>query len=118
MSAFYQEVLGLTRADDASDDDESWQAFEAGSALQFALHQIPAPWRDDIAISDPPLAREDAPTKLVFHVGDLTAARDHLVAAGVVLMENQFLNAPGEFVRLDFLDPEGNVVQLTSIAVR
>ncbi|MDA0789638.1 MAG: VOC family protein [Proteobacteria bacterium] len=117
MSAFYQKVLGLTPIGSESGDDDGWQAFEAGPA-QFALHQIPEPWRHQVTLSNPPTAREGAPTKLVFHVADLAQARDELRAQGVPLVENQFLNAPGEFVRLDFLDPEGNVVQLTSVAVR
>ena len=64
-------------------------------------------------IADPPEARSDAVTKLVFRVDDLAAARRALHAQGVIEVHQEFLSEPP--VRCDFLDPEGNVFQISSL---
>ena len=111
MTAFYRDLLGLTPAPSEHPPDE-WMALDAGP-VQLALHRIPSPWRDDIEIADPPVARQGARTKLVFRVDDLRAACDELVSKGVRQLDSEVMNRPGEFVRCDFLDPEGNVFQLS-----
>ena len=112
MTAFYRDVLGLVPAPSEHPPDE-WMALDAGP-VQRALHRIPSPWSDDVEIADPPKARHGAPTKLVFRVDDLRAACDELVGKGVTMLDAEVMNRPGEFVRGDFLDPEGNVFQLST----
>lgn len=112
MARFYRDVLGLTPVE-SEHSSEEWQAFDAGGGL-FALHAIPSPYRERTAIADPPAPRYGSPHKPVFVVGDLRAAHDELVRKGVRPTDNRNLNPPGEFVRSDFIDPEGNIFQLTS----
>ena len=115
MSDFYTGMLGIRPMPD--DNNPDWRTFETGAG-QLAFHSIPQPWRDDIEITDPPETRHSATVKLVFHVEDLEQARDELVEKGAAVSDNPNLNLPGEFVRFDIVDPEGNVVQLTSERVR
>lgn len=113
MTAFYRDVLGLTPQPGELPPEE-WLVFDAGP-VQLALHRVPEPWNEQVEITDPPVPRSGAPTKLVFLVEDLESARDELVARGVRMTDNPNLNRPGELVRCDFLDPEGNVFQLTVV---
>lgn len=116
MTAFYRDVLSLAPQPGEYPTQE-WLAFDAGP-VQLALHRIPEPWNSQITIDEPPSPRAGAATKLVFLVENLEEARDELLARGVRLSDNPNLNAPGEFVRCDFLDPEGNVFQLTVVEKR
>lgn len=59
--------------------------------------------------------RHTATIKLVFFVEDLERARDDLLAKKVHFDDNDKLNEPGQFVRCDFFDPAGNIIQLTSV---
>jgi predicted enzyme related to lactoylglutathione lyase len=112
MARFYRDVLGLSSV---ADSDDNWQVYSAGG-FEVALHQIPKPWCDEIVITDPPTPREESPHKLIFLVDDLVAARDELIERGAHIMDNKFLNPSGQLLRCDFLDPEGNVFQVTSEA--
>lgn len=110
MRAFYEGVLGLV----AFEEDVGWVRLDAvGCAV--ALHAIPERFARDIVISDPPAAREDTPIKLAFHVDDVAAERERLVAAGVTMMP---LKTFGSLSLCDGLDPEGNVFQISSRAPR
>lgn len=112
MARFYQDVLGLEEVvtPDTSDD---WRVFQSG-AMELALHGIPAQYAAGIVISDPPEARESAVTKLVFKVGDAAAVRSALKAQGVIEVNEAFHRSGEPLVRCDFLDPEGNVFQISS----
>lgn len=112
MTAFYRDVLGLTPIPSEYPSEE-WSAFDAGP-VQFALHRIPDPWNAHVTIENPPAPRQSAPTKLVFVVEDLERSRDRLLAQGIQMSDNKNLNEPGQFVRCDFQDPEGNIFQLTT----
>jgi extradiol dioxygenase family protein len=114
MADYYCNTLGVTQQ---SDDNPDWRTFDTGAG-QLAFHSIPEPWREDVQISDPPETRHSATVKLVFYVENLEQARDELIGKGIDVPDNANLNAPGEFVRFDIVDPEGNVVQLTSERVR
>ena len=111
MTAFYRDVLGLVPQPGKYTPDE-WLAFDAGS-VQLALHKIPESGSVQVKLADPPNPRWSAPTKLVFFVEDLENARDALLALDVKMMDS--FNEPGEFVRCDFIDPEGNIFQLTVV---
>jgi len=112
LTAFYGDSLGLSVLQSEFPPDE-WVEFAAGSC-NFALHRIPNPWAADVEIEDPPVVRQGAPTKLVFRVEDLEAARATLKQRGVTELDPGVINAPGERVRCDFVDPEGNVFQLST----
>ncbi len=116
MTRFYRDVLGLV-PQPGEEPPEEWLAFDAGPT-QLALHAIPPGAAAQVQIASPPAARWSAPTKLVFLVEDLEQARDALVSHGVQLVDNPYQNPPGKFVRCDFLDPEGNIFQLTVIEKR
>lgn len=110
MFAFYTDVLGLQPLTDTNEPD--WRVLSAGSA-ELALHRMPLHWRVQVHIANPPEPRESAVTKMVFLVDDLEAVCTALKALDVAFVDNPYLNPPGEFLRADFIDPEGNVVQLS-----
>ncbi len=113
QTAFYRDVLGLTPCASPHPPSE-WVDFDSGGA-RLALHAIPERYAKNIEISDPPKARGGTPYKPVFRVEDLRAACAELKAAGVPRL---FPNEDEEVsTRADFLDPEGNVFQLTAEAI-
>jgi catechol 2,3-dioxygenase-like lactoylglutathione lyase family enzyme len=104
MADFYEHTLGLKP--NAATRDDKWVEFDAEGTI-LALHAIPQEIAQDIVLSTPPKAREQAAAKLCFFVRDLPAERARLEAAGVT-----FIDRPWGSV--DALDPEGNVFQLCS----
>lgn len=110
MFTFYTRVLGLQPVTDSKDAD--WRVLDSGGA-ELALHLMPAHWGHQVQIKTPPEPRESAVTKMVFQVDDLAGVCADLKAQDVSFIDNPYLNPPGEFVRADFIDPEGNVVQLS-----
>ena len=110
MFAFYTDVLGLDA--NSGTDDPDWRVLSSGGA-ELALHRMPPHWRDQVHIQSPPEVRESAVNKLVFWVDDLEAICADLRANNVTFTDNPYLNPPNEFIRADFIDPEGNVVQLS-----
>jgi len=103
MTRFYRDAIGLAPRPRSRGDD--WVEFDAGGAA-LALHAIPAELASDITVTDPPVAREATPLKLVFEVADLDAARRHLIDHGAVMFDVRPWGA------CDGLDPEGNVFQI------
>lgn len=103
MEAFYRQVFGLSVVDGAAADGFVRLADPAGGAV-LALHYTKY-------VGPPTGPRRDACTKLCFKVDDIDAAHAALVAGGA---------EPGEIQRwegiawCDGLDPEGNVVQVTT----
>jgi catechol 2,3-dioxygenase-like lactoylglutathione lyase family enzyme len=92
MSAFYGDVLGLTRVT----EEKGWKEFAAGGT-RIALHSGPSsPGRKG--------------PKLVFYAKDVAALRDRLVARGAKFGKVR----EGEFHLCDGKDPDGNPVQLSS----
>jgi hypothetical protein len=108
---FYERVCGLTRIDGPTGAvalvSDSWE-----------LHVVAVPpsIAATIELTSPPARRTATPLKLVFDVADLVAARAVAAACGGVIdppdREWTFEGA----VRCDGHDPEGNVVQLRSLA--
>ena len=90
--------------------ESGWRRYSIGRAT-FSLHAIPEHLADMIDISDPPIVRSNTPFKPVFRVRDITSARQELPDAGVRLLDPK--SEPNSH-RLDLLDPEGNVFQITS----
>lgn len=105
MKAFYVRALGCEPIEEEA--SEGWAPLRAG-AVVLALHQIPAGIAERIEVSSPACAREESPTRLVFRVDDLDAARAHLAANGAVMLEKK------PWGSCDGLDPEGNVFQVVA----
>jgi predicted enzyme related to lactoylglutathione lyase len=112
MLSFYRGTLGMAPAPGAQSMPD-WQVLHTGG-VELALHGIPAEFARDIQISEPPEPRSAAVTKLVFKVEDLETARRELIGAGAIELQQPALNLPGQRVRCDFLDPEGNIFQISS----
>jgi catechol 2,3-dioxygenase-like lactoylglutathione lyase family enzyme len=108
MSAFYRDGVGLVPVEDTRPDE--WIRFDAGGVL-FALHAIPAEVAKHIAISDPPKRRGDTAIKFTFHVADVEAARQQLLAHGAQMSE---IARHADLELCDGLDPEGNVFQIAN----
>jgi len=91
---FYRDVLGLVAtypAGLASYSDEHWVAFDAGG-VTLALHS-----GGEVTTGAPP--------RFGFHVNDIAAERERLLAAGVQCGE---LRSPAPGVQVcDCSDPEG-----------
>jgi catechol 2,3-dioxygenase-like lactoylglutathione lyase family enzyme len=102
MQAFYQGTLGLA----VLTAEPGWVRLDAGGVV-LALHAI-TPVRER---PDPPPERAAAVTKLCFHVDDVDATREALVAAGVKM---RTVNRSGDLAFCDGIDPEGNVFQITT----
>jgi catechol 2,3-dioxygenase-like lactoylglutathione lyase family enzyme len=111
LGAFYQEVLGLSAIATDHDPDE-WLLLDTGGA-ELALHRVPDPWNAGLEVTDPPEPRHGSPHKPVFVVDDVVAAREHLLARGVVALDSGPENPPGRLVRCDFVDVEGNIFQVS-----
>lgn len=111
LSAFYCEALGLARLP-TEYPPEDWAVLDAGGT-QLALHRVPEPWNADIRISDPPQVRSGSPHKMVFEVEDIEKVRGELLARGVPELPSAPADRPESRVRADFVDPEGNVFQIT-----
>jgi catechol 2,3-dioxygenase-like lactoylglutathione lyase family enzyme len=111
LGAFYRDVLGFAAVETGHEAAE-WMLLETGGA-ELALHRVPDPWNAGIEITDPPSVRHASPHKPVFVVDDLRAIRDRLLARGVVALDTGPANPPGELLRCDFVDLEGNVFQIS-----
>lgn len=107
MVAFYRD--GLDLAVDEAASQQGWTVLDVGGTA-LALHAIPAAIAATIAITSPPVVREETPIKLGFEVADLGAARARLERHGAVM------NAPTPWGTCDGVDPEGNVLQLLAAA--
>jgi catechol 2,3-dioxygenase-like lactoylglutathione lyase family enzyme len=77
VSAFYQAVLGLP-----AERPEPAFAVLDGGGWQLVVNAIPAPYADEIEITDPPQVREETPVKAVLPVADLDLDRARAAAAG------------------------------------
>ena len=106
MTAFYRDVVGLTYEENPHRDDEFVTFNDGGNT--FALHAALPHQRAPVA--NPPVVRWNAATKVVFRVDDLEKHYDDLVARG---LSSTWGSVDDHLV--DFVDPEGNVFQLTDL---
>ncbi|WP_328358336.1 VOC family protein [Mycobacterium sp. NBC_00419] len=109
MVAFYHHALGLTLS---RSDDRGADVAVAGSTLH--LLRVPAEVAAEIVIADPPVRREETPIKLVVPVDDLADARRRIVEHGGVVDPPDFEWTWANTIRVDAVDPEGNVVQVAA----
>ena len=105
MTAFYEGSLALVPEPSPY---EGYRRYPLGDGA-FVLHAIPASIAEAIEIDDPAVVREGVPVKPVFYVEDVAAARDELLALGVVRLTT---DRPASDDFDDFVDPEGNVFQV------
>ncbi len=106
MTAFYRDVVGLTYVKNTLRDDEFVTFIDGGNT--FALHAALPHQR--ARVSNPPAVRWNAATKVVFRVDDLKNHHDKLVERGLTSTWGSV-----EDRLVDFVDPEGNVFQLTDL---
>lgn len=108
LSAFYQELLGLT----VQHADADYHVL-ASPDTQLIVHAMPPAIAETIEIATPPALREDAAIKLFFTVPSLAAARARARALGGDVFEEEW-EGPGFRVR-NAHDPEGNILQLREL---
>ena len=109
MVAFYRDGLGLTLS---RGDDSGADLAVTGSTLH--LLRVPAAVAAEIVIADPPVRREETPIKLVVPVDDLAGARRRIVEHGGVVDAPDREWTWADTIRVDAVDPEGNVVQVAA----
>lgn len=78
--------------------------------VQLIIHAIPAPYRDEIEISVPPIPREEQAIKPFFTVPGLQDAENTALRFGGMVL-GQVYTGPGILVR-NVCDPEGNILHL------
>ena len=103
MQDFYTRAFGLHVVDGDATSGFVRLADPAGGAT-LAIHATPA-------VGPPTGPRRDAAVKLCFHVEDIAAGYDALAAAGASPGE---IRRFGEVAFCDAIDPEGNVIQVTT----
>ena len=108
LSAFYQELLGMTVRHAAAD-----YHVLASPDTQLIVHAIPPAIAATFEIATPPALREDAALKLFFTVPSLAAARARARALGGDVFEEEW-EGPGFRVR-NAHGPEGNILQLREL---
>jgi predicted enzyme related to lactoylglutathione lyase len=106
VSTFYQRTLGLEVIESERSHD-----LLRGHGYEIVVHTIPRRIAAGIAITQPPLVREETPLKPTFEVPSLDAVRDAATKTGGFLKPaDQAWHFRGCTV-LDGWDPEGNVLQ-------
>ena len=107
MRAFYVTCLGLEVVDQ---DDTT--AMLRNQEWTVHLVTVPAAIAASIERSDPPRRRAETPLKPVFDVAGIEALRERIAELGGELDPPERRRSFGGVLRLDALDPEGNVIQL------
>lgn len=108
VSAFYQAVAGFEVVESETSHD-----LLAGPCGELVVHAIPKVIAADIAITRPPVLREDGAIKPVFPVADLGLARAAAHKAGGGIRGEEATWAWRGQLQVSGWDPEGNVVQFT-----
>jgi predicted enzyme related to lactoylglutathione lyase len=110
IGAFYAAVAGMRE----TQRGRGFVVLER-AGFQLVMHGIAKPIAAQIAISDPPRRRQEAPIKLVFVVPDIDAAR------AIVAERGGEMDPPDREWNIrawracDGHDPEGNVFQLREL---
>jgi catechol 2,3-dioxygenase-like lactoylglutathione lyase family enzyme len=107
MHVFYAGCLGLV----VVERDETTAMLE-NEGWTLHLVTVPAPLAATIELSDPPRRRAETPLKPVFEVVEIEALRRPIARLGGTLDPPERGRSFGGALRLDALDPEGNVIQL------
>jgi catechol 2,3-dioxygenase-like lactoylglutathione lyase family enzyme len=107
MRSFYVGCLGLALVEQ---DDTTATLRAQGWTLHLVT--VPPAVGARIELSDPPRRRAETPLKPVFEVASVEPLRDPIAELGGELDPPERGRSFGGALRLDALDPEGNVIQL------
>jgi catechol 2,3-dioxygenase-like lactoylglutathione lyase family enzyme len=105
MQAFYVGCLGLALVE----QDETTAMLQNEG---WTLHLVMVPPAVAATIEDPPRRRAETPLKPVFEVASIEPLRGRIAELGGELDPPERGRSFGGALRLDALDPEGNVIQL------
>jgi predicted enzyme related to lactoylglutathione lyase len=107
MRSFYQGCFRMEVMDEAQDycvlESRQWT---------LSLVSVPEPVASTIVLSAPPARRADVPIKLAYVVDDIESLRPRFAELGGVVDPSGTLWEFRGSLRLDGVDPEGNVLQL------
>ena len=85
-----------------------------GARNEVLLHAIPAQWASDISV--PPALRDESPLKPCFEVESIARARDSVSGTNGLIQSADREQTHGNMTYCDGNDPEGNVIQVYTIA--
>lgn len=105
LAAFYASLLGMTRRHATPQ-----MAVLASPDLQLVVHAMPPERAAQVAITTPPVPRDDAAFKFFHTVPSLEQARETAAALGGAVWPEQY-PGPG-FIVCNAVDPEGNIFQV------
>jgi predicted enzyme related to lactoylglutathione lyase len=105
LAIFYQSVLGMTVAHRTNE-----MVVLRSAVLQLIVHSLPAHIDSQLAITVPPLLRDNAAIKFFYTVPSLSVAQEAALALGGQVLAEQW-QGPGFVVRNAY-DPEGNIFQV------
>ena len=109
VAAFYESILGMTRRHATPD-----LVVLQGSGLQLVVHALASEIATAVAVSDPPVPRDDAALKFFFTVPSLATAREVAPTLGGMVLSQEY---PGRGFRAsNAVDPEGNIFHLRESA--
>lgn len=108
LASFYGSVLGLTPR---TTPDGGFVELLCDGQVALSLHALPPAIASQVALGDPPHAREDTAIKPCFEVDGLEAVREVVLAHGARAKDVWEWRGRAY---CDCIDPEGNVFQLTS----
>ena len=105
LSAFYVEMLGMTRA-----HATPHMTVLRSPDLQLVVHAMPPERAAQVTITAPPVPRDDAAIKFFHAVPSLAQATEAATALGGAVWPEQY-HGPG-FIVCNAVDPEGNIFQV------
>ena len=85
-----------------------------GAQNEVLLHAVPAQWASDISV--PPALRDESPIKPCFQVESIARARDSVSGTNGLIQSADREQTHGNMTYCDGNDPEGNVIQVYTIA--
>lgn len=105
VAAFYESILGLARRHATSD-----LIVLQGSGLQLIVHALAPEIATAVAVSDPPVPRDNAALKFFFTVPSLATAREMAPTLGGMVLSQEYSGRG--FRASNAVDPEGNIFHL------
>ena len=108
LTHFYRSLLQMV----VCSQDEQLVVLE-NNDIQLLVHAIPPSYANQIAITAPPVLREEGAVKLFFTVPSLAWAEARAEDLGGGLLPQQW-SGQG-FVARNGFDPEGNILQLREL---
>lgn len=110
LAHFYQQVAGMHLVKTESDH----VVLEIG-AFRLTVHQIPEQYAKSIAITVPPVVRENTAIKLSFRVDNISRSRQTAAELGGLVNGPEREWSYEKATICDGHDPDGNVFQLFQV---